>query len=112
MFAPADMRAQRVGLFEGHPDWRDKAFCHCFAPQHQNIDTAIRHKISAQGPLDAPGGVFNRPWLVPRLHAGFQRGDNLLGYAFINILFHCLFAFGGGLHMQPTSQAAMSGVQP
>jgi hypothetical protein len=53
--------------------------------------------------------MFGIPRLEPRPDALLQLRDNLIGDAFIDIVFHCKFSMVSGLRMQPTSHAAMSG---
>ena len=82
------MRVQFKRLFEGQPDRRGESLGHGFGPKHQHVDSPVRDSIGAQGPRNAPGGMFDVPRLEPRADSLLKLGDNLSCDPLINIGLH------------------------
>lgn len=68
----ANLRAEFLRLLVGHPNGTGEVVRHGFHPQHHDVDAAIRLPVVAQGPRDAPGGVFGVPGLEPGADAFFE----------------------------------------
>src|SRR5690606_6604742 len=84
----AHVSAKLLRLPERHPDGRGIALGHSLAPEHQHVDSLIRHAVKTQRHCDAARRVLGVPRLEPRTHAHLQRGHTLPGDPLLNILLH------------------------
>jgi hypothetical protein len=104
LLALAHMPAQFLRLPEGQPQRGRVAALLRRHPQHDYVDAAVRDAVAAQGPGNAPGGMFSVPRLVPWGGALREGCYNAVGHALINIGIH--FPFLLGLRVAPATRLA------
>src|SRR6476620_7574298 len=80
-----------MGLLEGKPYRRAIIFLDSCAPQHDDIDAAIRYAVAAQGLCDPAGRMVCIPGLEPGTNPFLQLRHNYICDLLVNIGSHCLF---------------------
>jgi len=91
-----------MGLLEGKLYGRIIAFLDDCAPQHDDIDAAIRNAMAAQRLCNPAGRMFCISGLEPGANPFLQLRHDYICDLLVNIDSHCLFLlFESGLRLQP-----------
>jgi hypothetical protein len=117
MLALADLGAEFLGLFVGHPERGGVAPGESLGPEKQHVDAAVGNGVVTERAGDAPGGMFDAPWFHPGTHALFKLSRNLVRDAGVEILSVRLLCHVGtsllldalALSLEPESQCRTMG---